>query len=128
MPPNPTKELSRLNLYIPATPAAAGTKTKSNEDNDLLKYCNYIKEWINTHKIYPRTARIKGFEGVALVSFSISETGRLIDAELVSSSSHEILDMAAIKTINNSDPFPPFPTGINESELRLNLAISYRLN
>lgn len=123
---DPLPKRRRKLLYV--TKHNLQTENKRNIDKELLKYQHSIRKWISSHKIYPGIARRKGIEGVVTVSFSISKNGRLKDIKLITSSNYEILDKAAIRTINNSDPFTPFPESINKNELRLRLAISFKLN
>jgi TonB family protein len=99
-----------------------------NTHDMLSRYRNSIKKLINSHKIYPRIARRKGIEGVVMVSFVILRNGLLKDIRLITSSNYEILDKAALETINNANPFLPFPDSIDKKELWLKLALSFRLD
>ncbi len=108
--------------------APASEHVGDNTHDMLSRYRNSIKELINSHKIYPRIARRKGIEGVVMVSFVILRNGLLKDIRLITSSDYEILDKAALETINNANPFLPFPDNINKKELWLKLALSFRLD
>jgi protein TonB len=100
----------------------------SDFGDELSRYQKSVRKLIDAHKIYPRIAKRRGIEGVVFVGFLVTNNGLLKDIKLISSSDYEILDQAAIKTINNASPFLPFPEKINKKELWLKLALSFKLD
>jgi hypothetical protein len=53
--------------------------------------------------------------------------GQSISISLVKTSGYEILDNAAIETISNSSPFPPFGNYIKQPVLKMNVVLVYEL-
>lgn len=96
--------------------------------NELQRYSKIIKDKIANNILYPSLARRKGIEGIVLVGFLITNNGLLRDIRLIEPSDYEILNRAAITTINSASPFLPFPESINKKELWLKLALSFQLD
>ncbi|WP_198017704.1 energy transducer TonB [Syntrophorhabdus aromaticivorans] len=69
----------------------------------------YIRDRILKGLSYPAQARRMGWKGRVTISFIISDSGCVEDIKVVESSGHEILDIQAIKTIKNCQPFPRPP-------------------
>lgn len=67
---------------------------------------------INRSKYYPEFARRQGLEGAPKVAFSISENGKVEGVKVVESSGNEVLDKAALETIERSSPLPFYPKPI----------------
>ncbi len=55
---------------------------------------------------YPEVARRWGYEGVVTIEIHISADGRVMEATLLDSSGHSILDTSCIKTIEKKWRFP----------------------
>ncbi|MDH3973967.1 MAG: TonB family protein [Deltaproteobacteria bacterium] len=75
-----------------------------------VKEVNYslILEKIEAAKLYPRVARKRGVEGVAVVKFSIAPDGNVSEIMIEQASGYSILDKAAIKSIKRAAPFPQY--------------------
>jgi TonB family protein len=65
-----------------------------------------IQAALDRAKNYPRMARERGIEGVVHVRFKVLPSGNVENVEISKSSGSEILDVASIKTVYRSGPFP----------------------
>ena len=86
-----------------------------------------IRRKIESTKRYPPEARRAGYEGTAVISFTINLDGTLGDVRVISSSGHPVLDRAAIMTIKRAAPFPPLKAYTTERSLTLEVPITFRL-
>ena len=77
-------------------------------------------------KRYPNTARLRGEQGVATVSFTVDRSGHVISAELVRSSGTPSLDAEAVALIHRAEPLPPLPADL--PSVTLTVPISFSLN
>ncbi|MBI5788448.1 MAG: energy transducer TonB [Candidatus Schekmanbacteria bacterium] len=108
-------------------------RTSSNETainsggDDLSAYKEQIFSKILSAKFYPQSARKRGIKGTSVLRFLLAKDGAVKAVDLVESSQSDILDRAAISTIQDAAPFLPFPPGYNQEELWLKLAISFSL-
>ena len=70
--------------------------------SDSVGYKNNVKiippdYKINKKPIYPRAARIKGYQGTVYLKITLNSEGRVIDSKVERSSGYSILDRAALK-------------------------------
>ncbi len=80
---------------------------------------------IERHKKYPDTAKNKQIEGNVTVRFTITPKGSVYRVEIVKSSGHSILDTAALKAVNDADPFPKPPARLFKRDIPLELTIAF---
>jgi periplasmic protein TonB len=96
-------------------------------DAGRMKYLkanfSYIKELINRHIIYPKTARQMGWQGKVKVSFFISSDGHAEDIKIAQSSGIRSLDKNAIDAVKSASPFPKPPV-----EAQIIIPIFYQLH
>lgn len=64
---------------------------------------------------YPSEARREGIYGSLRLLVSVLPDGSLKEVELLESSGHRVLDDAAIRIVELSAPFPPFPDELRET-------------
>ena len=57
-------------------------------------------------KNYPRLARERGIQGVVRLRFKVRERGEVERVEIVTSSGHDVLDTASIRTLYRATPMP----------------------
>jgi periplasmic protein TonB len=77
-----------------------------------------LEEWSKkiTSKIiaiqeYPRSAQVRGAEGVVKVRFQVAANGTISSMEIAQQSSFDVLNREATKTIERAAPFPAPPGG-----------------
>ncbi len=73
------------------------------------KNFNYIKDGIQQNVIYPRQARMMGWQGRVILSFTINADGRVEGITVKESSGFALLDKKAIETVRKAAPFPSPP-------------------
>ena len=82
--------------------------------------------WLQTHKTYPGEARRRGDEGRAVVRFTVTRDGNVLDVEVVSSTGSKVLD-AAVERLLRGARLPAFPPSMAEPEVTDSLSILYKL-
>ena len=87
---------------------------------------NALMAWLEKHKKYPEAAREEEVEGRALVRFTASRDGRVLDASLAQSSGSRALDAAALNLVREM-PLPPFPAGVTQDTLTVTLPLTYQI-
>lgn len=71
--------------------------------------------------LYPAEAVRRGLEGDVMLQLSLDDAGRVLSAEVVTSSGHAILDRAALAAARQIGTLPGNPS-------RTRLPVSFRLN
>lgn len=90
-----------------------------------LGYLSLIQQKIGENIIYPSEAKLKGWEGVVVVRFTLGQNGLVKELSIAKSSGYPLLDEAAISAVKNASPYPSlkYPTGTEE--LVITLPINY---
>jgi len=89
----------------------------------LGEYANLIKERIKGKWYIP--SNLRNSQGHTTVVFYIGKDGRFTDARIVSSSGSKSLDLAALKAVIDSNPFPPLPNGFPGDRVGAKFVLSY---
>lgn len=101
---------------LAATPAVAGDPS--------AQWQGAVARLIASHQNYPRSAQIRGEEGVSRVRVSLSPDGHISQVDLAATSGSAILDREAQSIISNIGKLPPPPPGVKT----LLVPIVWRLN
>jgi len=141
-----TSDTDRMNdteLFITLTPhlvsrgraikepdTAQGKITIADDEivDPVLRYSKIVQKRIMDIFSYPQEAHDAGFQGQAKLSLKLSPQGNLLDLKIKESSGYRILDESAFNTAQKASPYPPFPSGIKDKELWVDIPIVYQLN
>jgi len=93
----------------------------------VLKYSRLVQKRIVDNLVYPAPAKEAGFQGAVKLSLKLSHQGDLLDIKIKESSSYRVLDDAALKTAQETSPYPPFLPEIREKEVWVDIPIIYQL-
>jgi protein TonB len=88
-------------------------------------YYSQIRQRIQETLEYPPAARRQGIKGTVLLELLIKPDGA-ISAVVKVSSSHRLLDDAALETVRNL-PRQPFPAGLVPRQLKVPLPVVFDL-
>lgn len=108
----------RLPRSAAGTPGAPGS--------EYTPYLMLVRRHIQEALRYPLSARRRGLTGTVHVEILIEPGGRITAASLVQSSSHALLDEAALEAVR-SVPAVPFPSGLAPRPLRARLPVVFDL-
>ena len=75
---------------------------------------------------YPPPARSRGLQGTVYLEIFIKPDGAISDVSVTSSSSHRLLDEAALEAVRSLAP-QPFPKGLKPRPLRVRLPVVFDL-
>jgi len=89
------------------------------------EYLGFIQDKISATFAYPQEARLKGWEGIVKVRFTIAQDGRIKEIDVAESSGYPLLDAAAILAIKDASPYP-FPPDFVGEEIEIILPVDYR--
>lgn len=142
-PPKPV-EMAAAPAPVHTPPAVAGTQGKAgikdakdagSGDNSqggglagaVADYMSVLQAWLEKHKEYPRSARLRRIEGAVLLYFSIDRDGRLLAYRIERSSGHRMLDTETIAMINRAQPLPPIPGDMSRDKLEVVVPVQFTL-
>tara|TARA_R110001592_G_scaffold81299_5_gene241404 strand:- start:14855 stop:15673 length:819 start_codon:yes stop_codon:yes gene_type:complete len=90
-------------------------------------YMSVLQAWLEKHKEYPRSARLRRIEGAVLLYFAIDRDGRLLAYRIERSSGHRMLDTETIAMINRAQPLPPIPADMSRDKLEVVVPVQFSL-
>jgi protein TonB len=116
---------------VAALAAGKGSVGKQRSTDGRAAESNYnskVLARLRAAKKYPTAARSKGIEGTAVLSFTISSSGRLTSARVVRGAGHALLDSAVLSMARNAAPFPAFPSSISKSQMTFSVPVQFEIN
>lgn len=93
----------------------------------LSGYTQGISKMLAQHREYPRVALMRGWEGSVTMRLRVAPSGRLIDAELHTSSGYDVLDRQALAMVAEAGPLPAPPEGLRDGEIEVLVPVNFRL-
>ena len=102
-------------------------QVKASTNDVMQKFARTVRRRIESRRIYPLRARKSMIEGRVGVKLTISSSGILERAEIIKSSGHTILDAAALRSIRNAAPFPPFPEDIKRKRVQMTVYLLFKI-
>jgi periplasmic protein TonB len=105
-----------------ATPGSGGAGAPA----EYGPYLRLFRQRVLESLIYPLAARRQGLGGTVELHVWLEATGRVRDVQVARSSSHALLDDAALETIRRLGPVP-FPESLPRRPLLIRIPLVYEL-
>ena len=100
---NSTANTAASDANVHATVSAVSTPAGPVEDlAGESSYTQAVRARIEDEKTYPNGAKQRGMEGSAEVRYVLDRSGKLLAAEVVSSSGYPLLDRAALRAVQTA--------------------------
>ena len=104
----------------------AGGGIGDGAGTEYADYLARVRQRIQESLRYPPTARRRGVTGTVQLDISIGVDGAIAAVSVDTSSSHEILDRAAVEAARSA-PRVPFPRDVRAAPLRVRLPVRFEL-
>lgn len=78
-------------------------------------------------KRYPSGAESRREQGVVTLSFTLSRGGSVLGRSIARSSGNSEFDQEVLAMVMRAQPFPPFPSGMNQSSIGLSVPVHFSL-
>lgn len=114
-----------------ATPAPAAAAVESEEDKAQAKLMRVYRSnvlkltYLNTQ--YPKKAMDFKQEGLVVLKVKINRKGDVEDIEEATSSEHQLLNKAARRAVQKSEPYPEIPKELKGETVVVTLPFNFRL-
>ena len=109
-----------------ATSASVGGGGRGEPGAEYGGYLAQLRRRVQEMLRYPLVARRRGLTGTAHVELVILPTGTIARASVVKSSTHAVLDEAALESVR-ALPVMPFPAGLPPRQLVVRLPVVFAL-
>ncbi|MGH7312778.1 MAG: energy transducer TonB [Candidatus Rokuibacteriota bacterium] len=90
------------------------------------EYLSRLRQRLHEALRYPPAARRRGLTGAVTIELTILPSGLISDVSVVASSSHPLLDDAAVETVRELRA-QPFPASLPPRTLRVRLPVVFQL-
>ncbi|MBF0483759.1 MAG: TonB family protein [Candidatus Omnitrophica bacterium] len=121
----------QIYVFQPATTMKRSTFDMSKVKDipaNMDEYIRGVLEKVSKNMDYPVGAELYNWEGTVKVETLIMKDGSLAMAVVNESSGFELFDQHAVSVVTKSAPFPKFPAAVDQSDVRLLIPITYKLN
>jgi protein TonB len=114
-------ELPVLSAASPSTSTGEAAVAVSSEREanrgaaspaDFSDYQRRLYQAVAARSRYPAEARRLSLSGVTRLAFKVDRMGKVLDSWIQESSGSELLDDAALDTLERAQPLPPIPAGL----------------
>lgn len=106
--------------------AALGIPGGGDAGSDYAAYFARLRQRIQEVLRYPTVARRRGVTGTVHLEIAVEPDGAIATVSVIASSSHEILDRAAVDAAR-SVPRLPFPSDVRPRALKVRLPVVFEL-
>jgi periplasmic protein TonB len=86
-----------------------------------------LQKHLQQYKSYPTAARDRGEEGVAMLAFTMDRDGKVLSRQIVRSSGHPDLDLAALAMVERAQPLPAFPASMPQNQYSFTVPVRFSL-
>jgi protein TonB len=93
-------------------------------------YSNYgsvLSREFAKHKLYPRVAQMRGWQGMARVELKIDASGNVTSSSIAESSGFEILDKQALEMVRKASPLPLPPEALRGRDFTIVVPVAFKL-
>lgn len=103
------------------------TATASGGSKHAASYAARVRAHIESFKVYPPQARRRHQTGMVGLTFTIDRQGRVLSAQVTTSSGNPLLDQAALDMLSAAQPLPKPPSDLPGESLRMTFAAEFGL-
>ena len=104
----------------------AGSGLGDGRRTEYADYLARVRQRIQESLRYPPAARRRGVAGTVHLEIAIGMDGAIAAVSVDTSSSHDILDRAAVEAARSA-PRVPFPPGVRAAPLKVRLPVRFDL-
>lgn len=94
---------------------------------DQQLYISKLTRWTSGYTEYPRRALRNEYEGTVRLLVVIDRSGKVVEVQIEESSSHKLLDDAALKAVKRASPYPAVPASISEDTFAFSVPVVFRI-
>lgn len=93
----------------------------------VADYYGRLQAWLENHKRYPRRAKLRNEQGVALLRFVVTRAGEVTEYSIEKSSGYSLLDEEVREMLRRAQPLPKMPSEMRESRVELLVPVQFFL-
>lgn len=112
---------------VNARAASSGKQRNSDKAGNaaISNYPGKVVSKLRRSLRYPSAAKSKRLRGEVRVAFTVTGSGGVTGIRIVRSSGHDVLDRAAIATVQRAAPFPRIPAGAGRKQWAFTVPLAF---
>lgn len=107
----PTEKKAAQKKRVAAVPTDSASGVGRGRSDVSSNYNGLVAAHLQRYKQYPAAARTARSQGVATVSFTVDESGRVTSVQLAHTSGISAFDQEVVAMVRRASPFPRPPDG-----------------
>ncbi len=111
----------------PARPVAEAAPPRSLDPNAQAEYTRLAGEALEPYKRYPLVAKVRHWQGTALLRVVIGADGQVKEYHVARSSGFAALDQRALEMLEAALPLPKVPATLAGLDLPIDIPVFFRL-
>jgi len=124
-------EYKRMGSSVDSSAESMGSSLtlEAGQINHLADYQAVIQAHLEQIQRYPALARRRGWEGAVVLRFVLDAQGLIRgEVQILQASRYPALNQAALETLDQSLPLPPWEAGLGFEEIVVVVPLYYRLS
>jgi protein TonB len=127
VPPSVAGVNGKAGTQVSRDAGSANNTSGGGTPGDVVDYMAVLQAWLEKHKEYPRSARLRRMEGTTLLYFVMDREGRVLDFRIQKSSGYALLDHEVEEMIRRAQPLPQMPDNMPQARLELVVPVQFLL-
>lgn len=100
---------------------ASGKETLGGTATLRSAYLGRLRSHLERKKVNPGSR----LRGIVVVKFMLDPSGRVLSKRITASSGSQLLDNAALASLERASPFPPFPNGLTQEPIEISVPFRF---
>ncbi len=125
--PDEAMDVIRIPPVVILGDRPASRQFEHRHDPEFRKYLKQVRKRIDQEKAYPFTARQMRWEGSAMITFTVSPLGELLQTRIDRTSGFLILDEAAETAVKKAFPVVP-PKDLFDQPMEFKVPVMFELH
>jgi periplasmic protein TonB len=105
----------------------AGDSERAVDSAAIDAYIRTLSAEVAKVQRYPALARMRGWQGTAVLAITVSAAGNVLKSSVARSSGYAVLDEQALQMVSEAAPLPGSPTPFPGRALEIELPVVFRL-
>ena len=110
-----------------AVPVATASTQEQEQENLLRVYRSNVLKLTYLNTQYPKRSMDLKQQGLVVLKIKLNRQGKVLSVEEEQATNYALLNKAARKAINKSEPYPEVPTSMQGNDFEISLPFNFKL-
>jgi protein TonB len=110
-----------------AVPVATASTQEQEQENLLRVYRSNVLKLTYLNTQYPKRSMDLKQQGLVVLKIKLNRQGKVLSVEEEQATNYALLNKAARKAVNKSEPYPEVPTSMQGNDFEISLPFNFKL-